>query len=165
MSEEIIGVTGHRCDKLNNEWGYKGPMTRYLVDEFTRILKPRDPKFGVCGGALGTDTIYGFTCLKLNIPLWLALPCRGQDKFWNEESKRYYHILLNRATKVTYVHDGPYYVGCMNKRNYWMNDITTLLISVFNGSKGGTWNCVMDAKKRGKEIINIDPSTINLLLL
>ena len=41
-----------------------------------------------------------------------------------------------------------------------MYDKTDILIAVWDGSKGGTANCVRYMKKLGKEIIRIDPSNL-----
>ena len=45
----------------------------------------------------------------------------------------------------------------MQKRNEYMVDLTDKVIAVWDGSKGGTGNCVRYAEKCGKEIIRILP--------
>ena len=45
----------------------------------------------------------------------------------------------------------------MQKRNEYMVDLADKVIAVWNGSTGGTYNCVKYAEKCGKEIIRIVP--------
>ena len=45
----------------------------------------------------------------------------------------------------------------MQKRNEYMVDLADRVIAVWDGSKGGTANCVKYAEKVGKEIIRIEP--------
>lgn len=48
----------------------------------------------------------------------------------------------------------------MQKRNEYMTDNSDIVIAVWDGSKGGTANCVRYAKKLNKEIIVINPKEI-----
>jgi uncharacterized phage-like protein YoqJ len=58
------------------------------------------------------------------------------------------------------VTDAPYRAELMQIRNEWMVDRCDLLIAVWNGTPGGTANCVAYAKKEGCPIDYIDPSRI-----
>jgi len=46
----------------------------------------------------------------------------------------------------------------MQARNTWQTDKADKLLAVFDGSSGGTGNCVKYAKSKGKTIILIDPN-------
>jgi uncharacterized phage-like protein YoqJ len=48
----------------------------------------------------------------------------------------------------------------MQKRNEYMVDNSDIVIAVWDGSKGGTYNCVKYAEKLGKKIIVINPKEI-----
>ncbi|MNP85294.1 hypothetical protein D3C76_1849670 [compost metagenome] len=50
----------------------------------------------------------------------------------------------------------------MQKRNEWMVDNSKFIISVWDGTKGGTGNCVKYAENKNKHISNINPKEINL---
>ena len=50
-----------------------------------------------------------------------------------------------------------YTSDCMVKRNKYMVDNSSVLISVFDGSFGGTMHTVNYAKKQGLEIIELKP--------
>jgi len=48
----------------------------------------------------------------------------------------------------------------MNERNIWMVDNCDFLISVWDGTSGGTKNCVDYAISKKKDIIRIDPKNM-----
>jgi len=53
-----------------------------------------------------------------------------------------------------------YYPAKMQKRNEYMVDNSNIVIAVWDGTKGGTYNCVKYAEKLGKEVIIINPKEI-----
>ena len=54
-----------------------------------------------------------------------------------------------------------YQRGCYHMRNRYMVDNCDLLIAIYNGeNKGGTAYTVNYARERGKEILIIDPNTL-----
>ncbi len=68
-----------------------------------------------------------------------------------------YNDILSRADIAKLVSDEEYKPWLMQKRNEYMVDLADKVIAVWDGSKGGTGNCVRYAKKCGKEIIRIMP--------
>ena len=48
----------------------------------------------------------------------------------------------------------------MQRRNEYMVDKADTLIAVWNGTSGGTANCVKYAKKKGVDIVRLDPNKI-----
>ena len=52
---------------------------------------------------------------------------------------------------------GGYAAWKMQKRNQFMVDHSNLLIAVWDGSSGGTSNCVAYAKKIGLQIVLFNP--------
>ena len=50
-----------------------------------------------------------------------------------------------------------YVNGCMQKRNRYMVDSAAHMIAVFNGSPGGTKSTIEYAKRKGLDIILLDP--------
>ena len=71
-----------------------------------------------------------------------------------------YNSILARADKVVLVSDEEYKPYLMQKRNEYMVDETDKLVAVWDGTAGGTGNCVNYARKVGKEIIRIFPNEI-----
>lgn len=155
----IIAVTGHRPNKL---WGYDYWTPKYieLGRKLRQILIDYSPDFIISGMALGVDTVFAMVGLKLGIPLECAIPCQGQDSQWIKESQDLYKSILSRAQKITFVSDQPYHPSLMQLRNQYMVDSCDLLIAVWDGTSGGTANCVRYAQSKNKQIIFINPKEI-----
>jgi len=111
---------------------------------------------------LGVDTVFALAVLELRdadypIKLHCAIPCRNQECKWFNESVVLYKSILDKADTVKLVSDEDYQPWLMQKRNEYMVDLADKVIAVWDGSPGGTANCVQYAIKRNKEIILITP--------
>ena len=146
--------TGHRPNKL--PWGYKEKGIRFLLlknklrKTIIKAIK-NGYKYFISGMALGSYMICAEIVLKLkkkhpNIELECAIPCINQTEKWLKDSIDRYNYILSKADNVTYVSNKPYFNGCMQKRNKYMIDNSSLLIAVYNGSSGGTKQTIELAK-------------------
>ena len=156
-----ICVTGHRPNKL---YGYNlsNPRWYRLKEHFKSILKENNCDEAITGMALGVDTVFALAVLELkaegcDIKLHCAIPCRNYSCKWIKESVDLYNDILSKADMVKLVSDEEYKPWLMQKRNEYMVDLADKVIAVWDGSKGGTANCVNYAEKVGKEIIRIEP--------
>jgi uncharacterized phage-like protein YoqJ len=155
------------------------------LEEVIRIVMKKygDCHF-ICGGALGIDQMAFNICNQIQseqytheqIPLFLelAMPFENQSANWPPSSQ--YELWQERelANKVTMVDTlveyatygvgapGAYHPAKMQRRNEYMVDKSDLVIAVWNGSTGGTGNCVRYARKLGKQIIIINPDTLRI---
>jgi len=160
----IVAFTGHRPAKLPNKaTGYKLPNPTYLhvcqqIDKTLRELKPDKV---ISGMALGVDSWAANIAHKLGIPFIAAVPFEGQEKAWPQASQNTYHALLKLASEIVIVCPGGYAASKMQTRNVWMTDRCDKLIAIWDGTPGGTGNCVEYAKSIGKEIIRINPQLID----
>jgi uncharacterized phage-like protein YoqJ len=152
----IVSFTGHRPNKLG---GYKLPNPAYLYvcQQLEKTLKELQPTEAISGMALGIDQWAANVCLKLGIPFTAAIPFVGQEKAWPQSSQQTYHKLLSKATKQVIVCQGGYAPQKMQTRNEWMCNHCDQLIAVWDGTPGGTGNCVQYAKSINKTIIFINP--------
>ena len=160
----IIAVTGHRPNKL---WGYdlKHPKYKELSDLIKQFLKEHNATHCISGMALGVDMVFAISVLKLkrkglDISLECAIPCANQPCKWNKQDQDLYYKILNRADIVTQVSNESYKPWLMQKRNEYMVDKCDVLLAIWDGSDGGTGNCVKYARKVGKSIHIIDPKSI-----
>ena len=115
----------------------------------------------ICGMARGCDTYFCEAVISLResfptISLEAAVPFNKQAQAWSEFERERYEGLLSRCDTVTFVSE-DYSRSCMMKRNRYMVNNSSVLIAVFDGKPGGTSNTVNYAKKRGIEIILIEP--------
>ncbi len=141
----LLSVTGHRPDKLG---GYSTSVYRRLR-EFAKIeLQIIRPSIVLTGMALGWDQAVADACVDLDISFKACVPFKGQEARWPEESQTHYHELLAVASEVVYVSPIGYAVWKMQVRNKYMVDNSEQLLALWDGSKGGTANCVEYAVKK-----------------
>ena len=107
--------------------------------------------------AQGVDLWAAQICYERKIPFTAAVPFVGQEKVWPEQARKRWEFLLGRAAKVEIVCKGGYSPEKMQKRNEWMVDRCDVLLAVWDGTSGGTGNCVRYAQNQGKRIVRINP--------
>lgn len=151
----ILALTGHRPDKLG---GFDdNPLGRAVRRRMREAIEQLRPVKIISGMALGVDQWGAEIAIELGIPFIAAVPCVGQESKWFAHSKKRYFQLLDHAQHIHLCSPEPYKRGCMEKRNRWMVDNSNALLAVWNGSSGGTANCVNYAKTKRHPIFPIDP--------
>ena len=156
----IVAFTGHRPQKIGG-YDMQNPTALAVWRKVHDLLKELKPEKTISGMALGVDQLCACASIDLGIPVIAAIPCDGQESIWPQNSQDHYHWILAQTDEQVVVSPGPYSVDKMMKRNAYMVDRCDTLIAVFDGTKGGTSNCVRYAEKKGKRIIVIDPSKFN----
>lgn len=147
----IICGTGHRPNKLG---GY-GPEAEAVVYETAKQwLLDNMPDKVISGMAMGWDMALARAAISLEIPLIAAVPFKGQESRWSYQTVNLYHKLLSEADEVVYVCDEGYAAWKMQVRNEWMVNHADLVLALWDGSSGGTGNCIAYAEKVGKPIHN-----------
>lgn len=158
--------TGHRPGKLG---GYKASENKELLwklhDVIIDHIENKGVSVFVTGMALGIDMWAARIVLKLkekypDIKLIAAIPCDNHPAKWNQEDKKEWENITSKCNKVFYVSKEPYTSFCMQKRNEFMVNSSHYVIAVWDGTPGGTGNCVRYAKSREKEITYIDPQRL-----
>mgnify|MGYP001850939656 CR=1 FL=1 len=161
-----IMVTGHRPNKLPEfTYNYTSKKWRGTINLFKEILKKYNCTEGISGMALGTDTAFALAIIELkeegyDIKLHCAIPCLNHSSKWPESSQKLYNLILEKADTVHIVSEEPYKPYLMQKRNEYMVDIADLCIAFWDGTSGGTKNCVEYIKKQYKPMIWIEPNKI-----
>jgi uncharacterized phage-like protein YoqJ len=182
-----IAITGHRPNKLGNDYDLTSPLILSIKKEIIDNLKAVRYAFPnltlITGMALGIDTLFAQIAIDLNIPFIAAIPFIGQETKWNDKTRQEYHNLLNKSYNIMIVDRGydvtyPAYLerrnmliidkqlhnqyspAKMQQRNIWMVDNCDILIAVWDGSSGGTANCVKYAESVNKQIIRINPKEL-----
>lgn len=146
----IVAGTGHRPNKLG---GYSEEATERLVNLAMRNLGGATRV--ISGMALGWDTALALAALELEIPLTAAVPFHGQERMWPKSSQDRFHKILDQADDIVYVCDKGYAAWKMQVRNEYMVDKCDVLLALWDGSEGGTGNCIKYAKKVHRDINNI----------
>ena len=177
--------TGHRPDKLGG-YNWNNIKNQKIIFELKKLIinqlkisNEKDFTF-ICGGALGIDQmafeivydlktkILKSTKININIYIVLAMPFEKQSDNWFNKDKDRLNSQKERADKFVLVDTidgykfqkaaiGEYAREKMQLRNQYMVDNSDIVIAVWNGSNGGTANCVNYAHKLNKQIIIINP--------
>lgn len=174
----VIGVTGHRPEKLGgNFYEVNSLVNIEIIQMMMRFILNKvchDPINGIfktdkvrliTGMALGADLLFAETALLLKkmypnqFILECAVPCYNHTSRWSDKKiiERYNEI-LEEADKVKIVSERNYDDYVMQIRNEYIVDESDILLAVWNGSKGGTRNCVEYAKTQGIEIYRYHPT-------
>ena len=155
----IIAGTGHRPHKLNNEYEYQGPLSKWIMDQTREVLLAKAPERIISGMAIGYDTMLALVALELKIPLLAAIPFVGQETRWPKSSRDLFNkILSDRLTISHVVCEGGYAGWKFIKRDHYMVDNGDEVIACYNGDlQGGTWQTWKYAVQKQKPITIINP--------
>lgn len=148
---EVIAFAGHRPDKLGG-WNPAHPVVGRVKSAIRGSLLDLAPSMVISGMALGVDQWAAWESVGLGIPFTAALPCDGMDETWPAGSRAEFRRLLALATRVHVVSPGPYKPWKMQRRNEWMVDNSARLVTVHDGSAGGTLNCIRYAESVSRAI-------------
>ena len=148
---KILCGTGHRPSKLG---GYSQEVFQKLITCATIALQRIQPSLVISGMALGWDQALAQAAINLNIPFAAILPCDTQASKWTKESEDYWKELKSKAAFVESI--SKWYTStCMQDRNIKMIDNSDLVLALWDGSEGGTCNCLNYAKSQNKPWINM----------
>ncbi len=146
--------SGHR----NLPYGSKEKIASILGEVICDLRGKGYTQF-ISGGALGFDLLAAEVVLQKksdipNLKLIMALPCRGQNLKWSPVDKRRYEKVLRNADEVVYVTE-KYCTGCMQLRNKFMVENSSICIAYKTRKSGGTAHTVNYAREKGLGVINI----------
>ena len=142
--------TGHRTvgEDLNVD-ELKSVIKRVAQQGYTRFL---------CGMAVGFDSLCFDVCkeLKKEIPqitLVACVPCKNQDAYFSKQEKAAYKARLSCADEVI-VLSPHYFEGCMQVRNRYMVDHSSVLITYLRKEEGGAfYTSTYGEKKMTQQIL------------
>jgi len=161
FEEYVIAVTGHRPNKL---YGYDTDDERYisLKEQMKEFLIKKGCTKAVSGMALGVDQLFAEAVIELkesgyNIKLHCAIPCRNHPCKWPKKSQEHYQWILSKADEVVLVTDAVYSPWLMQVRNKFMVNMADEVLAIWDGSEGGTGNCVKYANETNKKVTIINP--------
>lgn len=162
----IAACTGHRPSKLNNDYMLVNPLSRWIKQRMIEIIGTRRPDSIISRMALGADTLWAMAALEMEVPLIAVVPFKGQEDPWREENKKMYREIISKAAEIKVVGERKpeSSVGALLwQGNAYMIDQLThpkdFLVTVFDGSPGGTYNTILYAgtKEPRIEMVRIDP--------
>ena len=112
-----------------------------------------------CGGARGFDTIAAREVLRFReehpeVRLVIAVPCASQADRWPAEDRETYREILDAADEAVILSE-TYYNGCMQHRNRYMVDRSSLCLCYMVRFEGGTWYTARYAMQEGILLKNL----------
>ncbi len=164
---KVMSATGHRPDKLGGYKPRNNPTVQHIKEElYEKLRLCMDGGFDEfwSGAAQGFDQIFfevvedlrvEFPHIKNNI----AIPYKGFGDNWPEAAKKNLDELCKLADVVHIVCEGDYDIRYLQKRNVFMVDKGDAIMSCWDGTMGGTFNCIEYAKKKKKPILRLNPRT------
>ena len=111
------------------------------------------------GGAQGFDLLAAEAVLSLRaeypqVQLVLVIPHQEQTRGWNLCSKERYEAVREKADEVVCLAE-HYYRGCMQQRNRYMVNHSSLCVCYLTESRGGTAATVAYAQRQGLFVLNL----------
>ncbi|MBO7369237.1 MAG: DUF1273 family protein [Clostridia bacterium] len=108
------------------------------------------------GMAIGFDAL----CFKVlekirqekDIKIVACVPCRDQSKYFNKSQKAEYDREIASSNEVIYLAES-YFDGCMQIRNEFMVDNSSMLICFLLSPYGGTYSTIKYAAEKGLKIV------------
>ena len=143
-----ISFTGHRPAKLSPTV-YRSQIRQFLSSQL--VLHP--DLLVISGGALGVDQVAAEVSLDLGIPFVFILPfpVDVMAARWPSFARKRLQDLISHAVR-TYTVQRSFSMSGYQRRNEAMVNHADLLCAVFNGSPGGTANCISYAKSANLNI-------------
>lgn len=151
----ILAGTGHRPQKFHAHGFPVRGLFMLLADVATDHLTANRPDVVISGMALGWDQALAWAALRLKIPTFAYVPCKDQDSRWTVKQREFYRKLLAKCNGVKFISMMRYTPTCMEHRNRAMVNNATGILAVWDGSPGGTGNCVRYAGKAGRPVTNL----------
>ena len=159
QSDITCCFTGHRPVKL--PWGMRDTDSRctdtkiWIRDQVSDLYEKGYRRF-LCGMAIGCDMLFAeeVTALRRLHPeviLFGAIPCADQASCWNTKQKLRYSELVEQCDEIK-IFSETYNRLCMNERNSFMVEQSSVLLACFNGTPGGTMNTILYAQRKGIDI-------------
>ena len=160
--QESCCFTGHRPAKL--PWRYREDdprcqILKHRMEDAVALAYEQGYRHFICGMAMGCD-LYFCECvmalreMQPDITIEAALPCPSQADTWPAAQKERYWRLVEACDFETMV-SAQYTSSCMQRRDRYMVDHSSLLIAAFDGSTGGTRYTVEYAMRRGLFVVDL----------
>lgn len=154
--------TGHRPSKLPWRYNESDPRCLALKEKLLTAAESAIEagiEHFICGMAEGCDLYFCEIILELkraypHITLEAALPCPSQADHWSAPMRARYHQLLKCCDYETMISE-QYRPDCMQRRNRYMVDHSSMLIAAHDGLPGGTRATIEYAIRRGLTVIDI----------
>ena len=164
-----LAFTGHRPEALpfgENELSAASVRMKAMILTEIMDCAAKGCNVFLQGGARGGDLIFAEQVLIVkateypDIQLITVVPHEGQANSWSEAWRDRYFRVLELSTDVITL-SSRYTRDCYHVRNRYLVDNADKLLALYNGgATGGTAYTVQYARQKNKEVVVIDPNTL-----
>ena len=142
-------------------------VSQSLRREILRLIREEGIVRFLSGGALGFDTLAAEAVLEIaadypNVSLVIVQPCADQARSWNVDDVRRYGEIMRRANEVVTLAP-TYRPGCMQARNRYLVENSSVCVCYLTERSGGTAYTVRYAERLGLPVVNLAPPRHDLL--
>ncbi|MEG1633425.1 MAG: SLOG family protein, partial [Oscillospiraceae bacterium] len=156
MAEKSVTCcfTGHRAAKLPWRDDESDPACILLKQKIADAVEAvyfAGMRHYICGMANGCDlyfceAVVALRTEKHDLTLEGAVPYEGQADSWPSAQQARYRRLIAECDYLTLV-SKSYTPDCMQRRNRYMADSSTILIAAYDGKPGGTMSTMLYAMR------------------
>ena len=150
----IVAMTGHRPEKMKKY--SREEITDSIMSDFMHL----DADYVIQGMASGIDLWSAHAAYQLGIPYECAVPWQGHKP--RKDDIAQYDLALKHATQVTYTNLSDNYLGpwLYQRRNEYMVDNADNVLAYWDGTSGGTMNCIIYAIRKKKPLWRANPNDL-----
>lgn len=161
---------GRRLQILPNEFQEQHPssvlLKELLKKEIKLLITEKEITRFISGMALGVDQWAAEIVLEMKksypiVTLESAIPYEEQAANWTTDQRERYYAIARQCDTETMM-QGVYTKDCMQKRNRYMVDSSRIVIAIWNGRPSGVGSTVKYAKACNREIVYINPETLQV---
>ena len=134
-----------RLNKNNEQYNY---LLESLTETLIKLIEKGCSVF-YCGIVLSLKKKYK------NLRLVCVIPFLEHNKAVKNDWKKRYDKVIFNCDEIVYSSD-EYQISAFQIRNIYMVDHSDIVITWYDGQKGGTKNTLTYAQKEGKNIINLN---------
>lgn len=150
-----IAAIGHRPAKLIHQGDpYSTDTALRLQDFAVRVLQQHKPTGVISGMAQGWDQAVAKAALQLKLPLICAIPFPQQAARWTPAAAAEWAWIRGQASTVHYIAQ-EFSFSALQSRNIWMVNRADQMLALWDGSPGGTANCIRYAEQQHKPVLNL----------
>ena len=170
--EKTVCFTGHRYLKREYQnWAFKAlelAVKRAVEGGYTWFMSGGAPYWdwwfldNAKAERMGIEGIPEKGGPLRNIVVGAAIPFPGFWEYYKEKRQDDYTYIKNHLENeldiIITVEQGEYEAWKMHKRNKWLVDNSTVIITVYDGRRsGGTYHTLKYAREKGKPILWLNP--------